>query len=148
MTHIMIKTQGIYKDIGKIELNSGKYILWDHISNEEPPHIPFGSFIEITLCFEEMDLISGKNGIIWATYDQRQAEIIRDTLITQNINVELGERSIGEYELFQLIVKNRSDIDTALNFIWRDREGLRLKPDWAYKNGQKNESFTKWINNL
>ncbi len=148
MTHLMIRLQGIYTNIGRIELESGKYISWYQISDEDPPRIPFGSSIEITFCFEEMDLINGKNGIVWATYDVRQAEIIRDTLISQNINVNLNTKTIGAYKLHLLIVTNISDIDAALNFVWRDRSGLRLKPDWHYKSGQENESFNRWINNF
>ncbi len=148
MTHLMIRLNGIYKDIGEIELESGQNLFWHQLSIEAPPQIPFGSSIEITLCFEERDLINGKNGIIWATYDLRQAEIIRDTLISQNIAVNLRTDKIGNYDLHLLAVPNMTDIDAAINFVWRDRSGLRLKPDWHYKNGQENESFNRWINNF
>ncbi|GBD91160.1 hypothetical protein BMS3Abin04_01886 [bacterium BMS3Abin04] len=148
MTHLMIRLNGIYKDIGEIEFKSGQNLFWHQLSMEAPPQIPFGSSIEITLCFEERDLTNGKNGIIWASYDLRQAEIIRDALLSQNLSVNLRTERIGKYVLHLLVIPDEVDIDAAINFVWKDRSGLRLKPDWHYKADQGNESFNKWINNL
>lgn len=148
MTHIMIRLNGKYKDKGEIELESGIGLKWHQLSTDEPPQIPFGSEIEITVCFEEKDLLNGKNGIVWATYNIQQAEIIRDALLSQNISVNLRTEHIGNYVLHILIVPDELDVEAAVNFVWKDRSGLRLKPDWYYKADQENESFNRWINNF
>ncbi len=141
----MIKVKGIYSDIGKIELETLKIIELKEFSKNTPPEIPFGSSVELTFSFEENDFLSGVNGNVWATYDLRQAEIIQNTLLAQNINSEMKSIFLGNREMFLIIIVNNSDLNDALDFIWRGKTGLRLKPDWTYPDGENNKSFEQWL---
>ncbi len=141
----MIKIKGIYTDFGKIELESMKIIEWDALSNEKPPELPFGSNVEISISFDEYDFLSGKDGIVWATYDLRQAEVIQNTLLAQNIYSEVKKIRLGNEELFLIKTAYGSDISDSIDFIWRNNSGLRLKPDWIYPKGETNKSFEQWL---
>jgi hypothetical protein len=141
----MIKIKGIYIDEGKIELENKKIINWNNLTDENLSEIPFGSSIEISIVIDKSDFLSGKEGIIWATHDGRQAEIIQNTLLAQNINSELNHTSFGERKLILIKVNNQSDINDAIDFIWRSNNGLCLKPDWMYPEGEKNKSFELWL---
>ena len=44
-----------------------------------------------------------------------------------------------------LNITNDSDIIDAIDFIWRSKTGLRLKPDWTYSEDEKNKSFEQWL---
>ncbi len=144
----MIRLTGRYKDLEKIELPSGKIIGWRQISDEPPPQIPFNSEIEITLAFEERDYLAGNEGIVWATYDKRQAKIIRNALLSQKIVCEIRSEYLQNSKLHLLTIPEGKDIETAIDFIWREDSGLQLKPDWEYPAGKENESFNRWINDL
>jgi hypothetical protein len=37
------------------------------------------------------------------------------------------------------------DIADSMDFIWRKENGLRLKTDWSYPDGEPNKSFEKWV---
>jgi len=146
MVHKMIKLNGRYIDVGKIELESGETISWEQLKLTDPPKIPYGSSIEVIFSFEEKDYLLGNNGIVWATYDKRQAEIIQTTLLTQSIAVEMEEEYLGKHILFLLRISDKNELANAIDFIWKSSGGLNLKPDWHYPLGQKNESFEKWLN--
>ena len=141
----MIKIKGIYSNLGKIELETMKTIEWKELSEEMPPEIPFGSSLELTISFDENDFISGKDGNVWATYDLRQAEIIQNTLLAQNINSEIGNVNLGWKQLILMKITNQSDVKDAIDFIWKSDNGLRLKPDWSYPDGERNKSFEQWL---
>jgi hypothetical protein len=141
----MIKIKGIYINEGRIELENKKIINLKNLTDEKPTEIPFGSTIEISIAFYENDFLSGKDGIVWATYDKRQAEIIQNTLLAQNISSELKRINLGSREMLLLNITNDSDIIDAIDFIWRSKTGLRLKPDWTYPEGEKNKSFEQWL---
>lgn len=141
----ILKIKGVYSDIGKIELDTMSTINWNEISNDKPPEIPFGSSMELSISFDENDFLSGKNGIVWATYDLRQAEIIQNTLLAQNIYSEVKRIQLGNKETFLLIIANESDIVDSIDFIWRNNTGLRLKPDWIYPKDEPNKSFEQWL---
>jgi hypothetical protein len=36
-------------------------------------------------------------------------------------------------------------MEKAIDFIWREEAGLRLKLDWQYSANKENESFNKWL---
>jgi hypothetical protein len=138
--------QGTYTDIGVLRLDSGRITEWQHFSDEEPPRIPFGTKVEITIIFNDQDFLSGENGIVWATYDQTQAETIQNSLLVQNILSEIEEFILEDRKLHILRIPGKEDVEKAKDFIWRDAAGLRLQLDWHYPAEAQNESFKKWIN--
>ena len=141
----ILNIKGIYSDIGKIELETLMTIEWKDISEEKAPELPFGTLIELNISFDENDFLSGKNGIVWATYDIRQAEIIQNTLLAQNIYSDIKRMHLSKEELFLIKIANETDISDSIDFIWRNNSGLRLKPDWIYPKGEINKSFEQWL---
>ncbi len=141
----IFKINGIYNSLGEIELENSKIINWDNISNEQIPVIPFGSKIKLNISIDESIFLDGTDGIVWATYDSRQAEIIQSALVAQQINSEIKNIPVNEYELYTLKISNSPDIEDAIDFIWRHKSGLRLKPDWNYSNNEINKSFEQWL---
>jgi hypothetical protein len=142
----MLTIKGIYTSPGKIELNNLKMIDWKDLSEEKPPELPFGSRIDLTISFEAGDFLSGKYGIVWASYDSRQVDIIQSALLAQQINSELKKISLNGHELIMIKIPNETEINIAMDFIWRTSTGLRLKPDWSYPEGETNKSFQQWLN--
>jgi hypothetical protein len=91
------------------------------------------------------DFHTGKDGIVWASYELRQSEIIQSTLLVQNIHSVLKSYPIKNGELIVIKVTDQKDVNTAIDFIWRSKSGLRLKSDWSYPAGQKNKSVQFWL---
>jgi hypothetical protein len=143
---IVIKTKGTYSDLGLIELETERVLLWSDLTNESPPDIPFGTSLEISVSFQENDFLSGKSGVVWATYNSRQAEVIQGALVAQQIGAEVKSFRLGNKTILILIVKTESDVNDAIDFIWRSKNGLRLKPDWSYREEESNTSFEQWLN--
>jgi hypothetical protein len=150
---ILLKMNGIYHNEGKIVLDMNKTIEWKELSAEKSPELPDNSNVEITITFDESDFLSGKNGIVWATYNLRQAEIIQSSLLAQQLSSEVKNIGFvqrtpngGKDDLFLINITNGSDINEAIDFIWRSDSGLRLKPDWTYPNKETNKSFELWLN--
>ena len=141
----VIKIKGIYCDIGKINLETMKMVEWTDLIDAELPEIPFGSSVELTLSIEENDFLSGKDGIVWATYDLRQAEIIQSALLAQHISSEVSLINLQNKSIQILRIINETDVSDAIDFIWRNNNGLRLKPDWSYREGDVNKSFEQWL---
>ena len=88
---------------------------------------------------------TGKDCTVWATYDLRQAEIIRNALLTQHIGCKLKETSLDGKTLHLLRVTGERELEEAMDFIWKDKGGLRLTPDWSYSDGEVNKSFEMWL---
>jgi hypothetical protein len=122
-----------------------KIINWKELSEEKPPELPFGSYVELSISFDENDFLSGKDGIVWATYDLRQAEIIQNTLFAQNLYSEIKRIHFGNEKMFLIKIVYESDISDSIDFIWRNNTGLRLKPDWTYPKSEINRSFEQWL---
>lgn len=141
-----IRLFGIYRNFGEIQAQDGRLLRWDQLSLEAPPRLPYGTQIEILMHYEECDYLHGSNGIVWATYDLRQAETVRSALLAQNISCELQEARLEEIHLHVLRIPERADVQAAIDFIWREKSGLCLQPDWWYPAGAENSSFKKWIN--
>lgn len=142
----IIKTKGSVISGGKIELETLRTVDWNVLSNVQLPGIPIGSSIEITIAFDENEFISGKSGIVWATYDLRQAEIIRNALLALQINTEIIKKIHSpDSEVYLMKATNENEIEDAVNFIWKSDSGLRLKPDWTYPDGTVNISFEQWL---
>jgi len=128
-----------------IKLETAKVVNWTNFTDDLPPDIPFGTSVEVSVSFQENDFLSGKSGIVWATYDVRQAEIIQAALIAQQISTEIKNINLGDKTVLILKVNNEPDVADAIDFIWKSSNGLRLKPDWAYPKGEKNQSFELWL---
>ncbi len=143
---IILKTKGTFYAEGEIVLNLLKTIHWKDLSNEKFPHLPNGSNIELLISFDENDFLLGKDGIVWATYDLRQVEIIQNTLLAQNINCEVKKITLQNLNMFLISITNKKDIQDAIEFIYKSDYGLRLKPDWTYAEGESNKSFEQWLN--
>ncbi len=129
-----------------------KTIEWKELSTEKIPELPDNSDVELTITFDESDFLSGKNGIVWATYDLRQVEVIQSALLAQHLSSEIKNigfvqrtSDIGKENMFLISITNGSDVNEAIDFIWRSDSGLRLKPDWSYPDKESNKSFELWL---
>ena len=141
----LIKIKGYYSDLWKIKLENEKTVNLNDLTDEKMLQIPYGSEIEISIAFDENDFLSGNDGIIWASYDQRQVDIIKNALLAQNVNTELKVKTLGKLKIFLLQINNHKDLNDAVDFIWKSNKGLRLKPDWSYPQGESNKSFEQWL---
>lgn len=88
---------------------------------------------------------TGNDGTVWATFDPRQADIIRNALLHQRITCEVKETVVQNKPLHVLRVIDTGESAEAIDFIWRDNSGLRLRPDWCYRDGEINTSFEQWL---
>jgi len=147
---IVLKTKGTYYAEGEIVLNPLKTIRWKDLSDKNPPQLPDGTNIHLSISFDENNFLLGIDGIVWATYDSRQAEIIHDTLLAQNISCEVKriafENELELKSMFLISITNEREINMAIDFIWKSESGLRLKPDWSYPDSKTNKSFDQWLN--
>jgi hypothetical protein len=128
--------KGVYKDIGTIELETGKL------------EIPFGTALRVNVEYDEIDFKCGLGGIVWATYSKDQAETIQGALQAHKINSDIIEKKLESSLLLLIKILNKEKIETAIDFIWRGEDGLKLKPDWHYPTGKPNESFERWTKNI
>jgi len=142
----ILKVIGIYQENGKILLDSMKTLSWENLTNKNLPKLDIGTSINISFTIDENIFLSGKNGIVWATYDSRQADIIQNTLLAQQINCEIKKISFDTEVIFLIVITNQNEVMDAIDFIWKSDSGLRLNPDWSYPNGGKNKSFEQWLN--
>jgi hypothetical protein len=141
----ILKSKGIFNSEGKIVLNSMKTIRWRDLSNEELPQLPPGTSIDLSVSIDENVFLSGINGVVWATYDPRQAEIIQNTLTAQQISSEIKRIELEKQNMFLIKISNTKDVYDVIEFIWKGNSGLRLKPDWSYPEGEPNKSFDQWL---
>lgn len=146
MTVKSIRMEGRHQDIGIIHLENGQSLSWLIFNRNHIPRIPFGTPINISITFEERDLLTGVDGIVWATYDPHQNETIQNALLVQNIFSETQELVLDKWRLHLLHISDSRDVEKAIDFIWRDEAGMRLKPDWSYPANSRNHSFDKWVN--
>lgn len=137
---------GIFNPDGEISLRPDISVFWKSLSNKPIPDLPPGIPLEIDISLNEHSLVSGEYGIVWATRDQRQAEVLTNALLAQNIATEVGKIDLEEGNLLLIIIDNKKDTAEAVDFIWRKEGGLKLKPDWKYPEGTPNASFEKWLN--
>jgi hypothetical protein len=94
---------------------------------------------------EAPDYLHGIAGAVWATYDRYQAEIVQSALQAQQISCDLREVSLNDKLLFVVHVHDPGQAEAAMDFVWREPDGLMLQPDWCYPAGAANESFLRWI---
>jgi hypothetical protein len=140
----LINKIGIFNPDGEIILHPGISVSWKSLSNKNIPDLPAGTPLGIIIHFDEKDLISGSHGIVWATYHQRQAEVIQNALLVQNIISAIGKVELEDQVLLLIKIQNKIDVADAMDFIWRKEGGMRLKPDWSYAEGEVNTSFYQW----
>lgn len=100
---------------------------------------------ESPVSFDDKNSLSGKDGLVWATFDARQAEIIQNALLAQNIHSEIKKYSVKDTRLILVFVTNQTDVNPAIDFIWRSKSGLQLSTDWSYPAGEINKSFEHWL---
>lgn len=109
------------------------------------PFIPADAVVELFISLNEDEFLSGKDGVVWATFDSRQAEVINDTLLVQHLNSEIKTIHVYDQVIYCTRIINDSEIEDAMDFIWRKKTGLRLIPDWNYPRGESNRSFEQWL---
>lgn len=132
MSQKSTKLSGSYVDCGKIKLASKKILEWCELSMEAPPTIPYGTRMEITITYKQSDYLNGENGIVWATHDQHQAEVVCGALKAQEIACEIREMRLEGISLHLVRIAHPEKVAAAMDFIWRDDTGLKLQPDWHY----------------
>lgn len=142
----LIKLKGIYSNSGEIELENNKSIKWKDLTDQEAALLPKGSILEISVSFNESVFLSGKDGIVWGSYDARQIDVIKNALLAQNIIADVSSITLGPQKIFLLSVADNKDVSDASEFIWMKDSGLRLNPDWTYPLGDANSSFERWLN--
>ena len=141
-----IELSGVYKEMEIIQMDNGKILEWSNLLDDnDAPLIPFGTKIKITLTYDPADFINGSNGIVWATYSLLQVETIKNALLVQNVFSEIRISNLEDKYLYLIFIQNPKEIEKAIDFIWRDEAGLRLKLDWYYSINKENESFNKWL---
>jgi hypothetical protein len=142
----LTRKTGIFNPDGEIVLHPDISVSWKSLSDKTLPDLPEGTPLDIELSFKEHILVSGKGGIVWATFDFRQAEVITNALLAQSISSVIGKIELEEGNLLLIKIDNAKYIGEAMDFIWRNEGGLRLTPDWNYAHGAPNKSFEKWLN--
>ncbi|HPR27226.1 hypothetical protein [Lentimicrobium sp.] len=142
----LIKKTGVFNPDGEIVLHPGISVFWQSLSNKNIPDLPKGTPLEFSITLDEKVLLSGYKGIVWATCYQRQAEVILNALLAQNIPSVIGRLELEDQRLLLIKIHDINDVAEAMDFIWRKEDGLRLKPDWTYPDGEPNQSFEKWLN--
>ena len=58
---------------------------------------------------------------------------------------EIKTKNLGNRIIHLLHIKNQTDVTESINFIWKSKSGLRLKPDWNYHVDKPNLSFEQWL---
>jgi hypothetical protein len=144
-----IKLSGTYIDWGKIRMSNGHLVAWhDLVPQAGIPDVPYGTKIEMTITYQQSEYLHGKDGIVWATHDRHQAEVICGTLRAQDIACEVREKRLQGTHVHLIRILLPEKVAAAIDFIWRDGMGLRLKPDWRYPSKAENESFQRWVSGL
>ena len=142
----LIQKTVIFNPDGEIFLHRGISVSWKFLSTKNLPELPAGTPLDIEVSIDEQTLLSGEYGIVWATWDHRQAEVIFNALLAQNIASSIGNIQLEDSTVLLIKINNKQDTGEAIDFIWRKETGLRLKPDWSYPFGESNRSFEQWLN--
>lgn len=133
---------GTYLDAGKIRLASGEILTCAELVAQ---HVLPGAAMKVTIVLEAPDYLHGIEGAVWATYDRYQAEVVQSALQSQKISCEVREAFLSGKRLFVVHVRDPAQAEAAMDFVWREPDGLMLQPDWSYPAGAMNESFLKWL---
>jgi len=141
----MLNIKGRINKNGEIVLQQGQSSNQDSLIERNPNYQPSKNNIEFTVTIDVNSLIVGINGFVWATKDCQQAEIIGNALKVQNIVLKIVKVELENDSFYLLQVTHKNDIKKVIDFIYNNKSGLRLKPDWIYPEGKRNESFEKWL---
>ncbi len=141
----MIKLKGILNTSGEVVFQYGKPLPLSTLYHQSI-QIPVEISLELSVTVELNTLISGIDGFVWATKDNCQAEIICNALNVQKYNAEIIKGKLEKKALYLIKVNREEDIKEVIDFIQNDAGGLRLKPDWNYPEGERNQSFEQWVN--
>ena len=142
----MIKIKGTLNTKGEVVFQCGKPLPLKTLYQQQTLQLPVEISIELSVTIELNSLISGTDGFVWATKDICQAEIITNALKIQHIESEIISTESNKIPIFLIKVNREKDINEVIEFIQNDKSGLRLKPDWNYPEGERNQSFEQWIN--
>lgn len=142
---VRIKVNGTCLNDGRVVFETNDFIECSGLILTQPAELPDECQVELTVSYDEEDFLSGKNGIVWATYDIRQAEILHRALLAQDINTEIKKTGLEKRELFLIKITSMRDKEDAIDFIWKSESGLNLKPDWTYSEDETNKSFELWL---
>jgi len=142
----MINIKGRLNKKGEVVFPQGKSMHRETQSLQQSAQLPSGINIEILVSIDVNSLISGIDGFVWATKDICQAEIICNALKAQKIDVEIVKVELEKNAMYLIKVNREEDVKDVIDFIQNDTGGLRLKPDWNYPDGERNQSFEQWIN--
>ncbi|MDT8432432.1 MAG: hypothetical protein RQ746_12995, partial [Bacteroidales bacterium] len=100
----LTKKSGIFYPDGEIILHPEVSVSWKLFSNKKIPELPPGTPLEIDIYIDEQTLLSGEYGIVWATCDLRQGEVLFNALLVQNIASVLGKVELDEGNLWLIII--------------------------------------------
>lgn len=142
----MLNIKGRINKKGEIVFRQGETLEEKTQYEEQTLQSPSGINIELSVSIDVNSLISGIDGFVWATKDICQAEIICNALKVQKIEVEIVKVELEKSALYLIKVNREEDVKEVIDFIQNDAGGLRLKPDWNYPEGERNQSFEQWIN--
>jgi hypothetical protein len=142
----LLNLKGTWDAQGKFIISPGKYISCAALADLDKLPLLEGTSVNLIITFDARELITGRDGIVWATKHLLQAEIVSNALFAQNFNVEILNRQLADGPVYLLQLSSDSDVNEVVDFIWRGENGLRLKPDWSYREGETNKSFEKWVN--
>lgn len=140
----ILEAPAILNDSRILIFNKKNKLVLDELIEADFPSPLLPMPVQISVTTDENEFLSGRNGIVWATFNVRQADVIRNALLAQSIFSELKNMSVQNLVIFFIQVK-LSDIVAAQNFIWKSESGLRLKPDWSYPKDAANKSFELWL---
>lgn len=142
----MLKLKGTINKEGEVVFQYGKPLPLQTLFQHETEKNQVEICIEIFHIIGLDRLISGINGFVWVTKESCQAEIITNALQIQNIESEIVNTDSNNTKIYMIKVIREEDIKQAVDFLQNDNSGLRLKPDWNYPAGERNESFEQWLN--
>ena len=142
----MIKIKGTLNSKGEVVFQCGKPLPLKSLYQQQTLQLPVEISIELSVTIGLNSLISGTDGFVWATKNMCQAEIIANALKIQHIESEIVNAESNNISLYLIKVNQEEDIKEVIDFIQNDISGLRLKPDWDYPEGERNQSFEQWLN--
>jgi hypothetical protein len=142
----MIKVKGTLNTKGEVVFQRGKPLPLLTLYQQKTLQMPVEISIDLLVTVGLSEVISGTDGFVWATKDLSQAEIIANALKIQHIESEIINAESNNISIFLIKVNQDEDIKEVIDFIQNDKSGLRLKPDWDYPEGERNQSFEQWIN--
>lgn len=142
----MIKIKGSINQKGEVVFQRGKPLPLEILYQQQKLQLPVEIILELSVKVGLNSLISGTDGFVWATKNICQAEIIVNALKIQHIESEIINTESNSISMYLIKVNRKEDVNEVIDFIQNDKSGLRLKSDWDYPEGERNDSFEQWLN--